>query len=128
LDDGRLTDSSGVTVDFTNTIIIATSNVGTRSIQEALNRGDSFAQAEQTVLKDVRDHFAPEFLNRFTDLVVFNPLTIDVIKQIAQLMLTRVITLAHDKGIELTFAPELLNELCARGFNQEWGARPMSRL
>lgn len=127
LDDGRLTDSSGMTIDFTNTIIIATSNVGTRSIQSVMSAGGNDEEIDNVALKDVREHFAPEFLNRFSGLIVFKPLNKDVVEKITNLLLKRVIRMADEKGIKVSFKPELIDGLLERGFNPEWGARPMSR-
>jgi len=128
LDDGRLTDSSGVTVDFTNTIIIATSNVGTRSIQEVFGRNGSFEEMKEVALRDVREKFAPEFLNRFNGIIVYKPLSLDSVRKIADIMLVGVRKMADEKGIKLAFKPELLDELLRRGFSPEWGARPMARV
>jgi len=128
LDDGRLTDSSGVTVDFTNTIIIATSNVGTRSIQEVFGRNGSFEEMKEVAMRDVREKFAPEFLNRFNGIIVYKPLSLDSVRKIADIMLVGVRKMADEKGIKLAFKPELLDELLRRGFSPEWGARPMARV
>ncbi len=128
LDDGRLTDSTGMTIDFTNAIIIATSNVGTRSIQEVMSKNGTVQDMDAAALRDVRDHYAPEFLNRFNGLIVFKPLTRDVVTQITDLMLTKVRKMADQKGLKVTFKPELITELVNRGFSPEWGARPMGRV
>lgn len=128
LDDGRLTDSSGIVVDFTNTIIIATSNVGTRSIQEVFSRGGSFDEMKQVAMKDVREKFAPEFLNRFTGIIVYRPLSLESVRKIALLMLEGVRKNLEAKGIKVEFKPELVEELLKRGYSPEWGARPMARL
>lgn len=128
LDDGRLTDSSGVTVDFTNTIIIATSNVGTRSIQEVFERNGAFEEMKEVAMRDVREKFAPEFLNRFNGIIVYRPLSMDSVRKIADIMLDGVRKMAKEKGVKLTFKPELLDELLRRGYSPEWGARPMARV
>lgn len=128
LDDGRLTDSSGTTVDFTNTIIIATSNVGTKDIQEIVAKGGTQDEMSDVALRAVREHYAPEFLNRFTGLIVYNPLTKEDVKKIADLMLNKVRKVAQEKNIKLSFTPELLDALVEKGFNKEWGARSMSRI
>lgn len=128
LDDGRLTDSTGMTIDFTNAIIIATSNVGTRSIQDVMSRSGTVEEMDAAALRDVRDHYAPEFLNRFNGLIVFKPLTKDVVTKITDLMLNKVRKMADQKGLKITFKPELLTELVNRGFSPEWGARPMGRV
>lgn len=128
LDDGRLTDSSGVTVDFTNTIIIATSNVGTRSIQGVFARGGSFEEMKEIALKDVREKFAPEFLNRFNGIIVYKPLSMDSVRKIAEIMLNGVKKTAEEKGIKVSFKPVLVDQVVQRGFSPEWGARPMARV
>jgi ATP-dependent Clp protease ATP-binding subunit ClpC len=128
LDDGRLTDSAGNVVDFTNTIIIATSNTGTRSIQEVFQRDGTTNEMRDAALKDVRSGFAPEFLNRFTGIIVFNPLTATDLHSITNLLLADVARMAQEKGIKISFSPELVTELISRGFNPEWGARPLARV
>lgn len=128
LDDGRLTDSGGRVVDFTNCIIIATSNVGTRAIQEVTQRGGLFDEMREIALHDVREHFAPEFLNRFTGIIVFRPLSIESVKKIAEFMLDKVKKLAEGKGVKVSFDSRLVEELVRRGYSPQWGARPMARL
>ena len=128
LDEGRLTDSSGTLVDFTNTIIIMTSNVGTRSIQEAFERGATYHEMSETALKDVKNKFAPEFLNRFTGIIVFNPLSLTDIQQITDLQLNGVKRMAKEKGITLTFKPELVKKIIGLGYSPQWGARPLARV
>ena len=128
LDDGRLTDSKGRTVDFSNSIIIATSNVGTKSIQEVVSHGGSQEEMLETALREVREKYAPEFLNRFTGIIVFNPLTPEVVTKIADLMLNKVRKIADEKNITISFRPELLQELVKRGYNVDWGARSMGRV
>jgi len=128
LDDGRLTDSSGTVVNFSNSIIIATSNVGTRSIQEIFQRGGTLEEMDTIAKKEVGNKFAPEFLNRFTGIIVFNPLTIENIRSIALLLLGDIKNIMQDKGIKLTFRPNLVDELIRRGYSPEWGARPLARV
>ena len=128
LDDGRLTDSSGMTVSFANTIIIATSNVGTREIQSVAARNGSFSEMEEAAMKKVQEQYAPEFLNRFTGLVVFNPLSKEDVKKIARILLRSVEEIAESKDIKVTFTEDLLEGLVEKGFSPEWGARPLKRL
>ncbi|OGC56367.1 hypothetical protein A3H26_00300 [candidate division WWE3 bacterium RIFCSPLOWO2_12_FULL_36_10] len=128
LDDGRLTDSSGMVIDFTNTIIIATSNVGTRAIQDVFSKGSLFQEMEEVANKEVRDHFAPEFLNRFSGIIVFKPLDMDSVKKITDLMLNKIRNMAIEKDVKINFKPELIDELAKRGFSPEWGARPLARV
>ncbi|MFA6981805.1 MAG: ATP-dependent Clp protease ATP-binding subunit [Patescibacteria group bacterium] len=128
LDDGRITDSLGRTYDFTNTIIIATSNVGTREIQEVTQQRGDFVQMQTAVNKKVQEHFAPEFLNRFNGIIVFNPLTKENVKAIARIILKRVERMTAEKGIKVSFKEELIDALADKGYSPEWGARPLSRV
>lgn len=129
LDDGRLTDSSGNLVSFSNSIIIATSNVGTRSIQQILERFGTQEEMFEIVSKEVREKFAPEFLNRFTGIIVFNPLTPENLRKITLLQLENIKNIAsNDKGIKLNFKPELIEQLIRKGYDPEWGARPLARV
>ncbi|HDQ88838.1 MAG TPA: ATP-dependent Clp protease ATP-binding subunit, partial [candidate division WWE3 bacterium] len=128
LDDGRLTDSSGMTVSFANTIIIATSNVGTRELQAVAARNGTFSEMEEAAMKKVQEQYPPEFLNRFTGLVVFNPLSKEDVKKIARILLRGVEKVAAQKDIKVTFTEELLEKLVEKGFNPEWGARPLRRV
>jgi ATP-dependent Clp protease ATP-binding subunit ClpC len=127
LDDGRLTDSSGRVADFTNTIIIATSNIGTKAIQEISQRGGHFSEMQEAALSNVREKFAPEFLNRFNGIIVYRPLSMVSVKKIADLLLNSVRQIAEDKGIKVTFKDELIEELVKKGYSPEWGARPLRR-
>jgi ATP-dependent Clp protease ATP-binding subunit ClpC len=128
LDDGRLTDSSGTVVSFNNSIIIATSNVGTRSIQQIFEEGGTIDEMDAIAKKEIREKFAPEFLNRFTGIIMFNPLTMDSVRQICLMLLETIKDIAKEKGFKLTFTPELVDELIKRGYNPEWGARPLARV
>ena len=127
-DDGRLTDSVGRIIDFTNTIIIATSNAGTSFVQEGIRKGKSAEHIQDELLRgELKKHFRPEFLNRFDGITVFTPLNKEDIRHIAGLMLKRV---AHDmleKGITLKFTDEGLDLLSESGYDPEFGARPMRR-
>ncbi len=128
LDDGRLTNSTGRTVSFTNTIIIATSNVGTKEIQEITDGGGNYEQIEESAIKSIREKFAPELLNRFTAIVVYKPLSFDSVKKIALILLDGVVKRAADKNIKISFTPKLIEELVFMGFNPQWGARPLARV
>jgi len=128
LDDGRLTDSTGRTVNFTNTIIIATSNIGTKEIQEITDGGGTYEKIEESANKSVREKFAPEFLNRFTAIVVYKPLSFESVKKIASILLESVKQRTEEKRIKLSFTPKLIEELVFRGFNPQWGARPLARV
>lgn len=128
MDDGRLTDSAGHVFDFTNVIIIATSNAGTTFVQEQ-NR-NNVAHEEilnQLLHSELKQYFRPEFLNRFDGIVLFNDLKREDIKQIAGLMFARIAKDAENKGIQLVATDEALEFLADAGFDPEFGARPMRR-
>lgn len=127
-DDGRLTDSVGRVIDFTNTIIIATSNAGTGFIQEAVRAQTPVAQIrEQLLRKELKQYYRPEFLNRFDGVIVFTPLTRTEIKQVAGFMLKRVAKDLESRGVELRVEDVALEALAEVGFDPEFGARPMRR-
>lgn len=127
-DDGRLTDSVGRVIDFTNTIIIATSNAGTGFIQESVQAGLPTAEIrEQLLRKELKQYYRPEFLNRFDGVIVFTPLTRDEIKQVAGFMLKRVAKDLESRGVELRVEEAALEALAEVGFDPEFGARPMRR-
>ncbi len=129
MDDGRLTDWSGETVDFTNAIIIATSNAGTQFIQDQLRQGVSVAAIKEALISDkLKGIFRPEFLNRFDNIVVFKPLTEEHIREIARLMINKSKQRLLQKGIHLEVTEEALAELARDGFDPLFGARPMRRL
>ncbi|GIW69486.1 MAG: hypothetical protein KatS3mg101_0233 [Patescibacteria group bacterium] len=128
LDEGKLTDNTGMKIDFTNTIIIATSNVGTKAIQQVFAEHGTLEKMREKAMSEVRERFAPEFLNRFSGIIIFNPLSEENVKQITSLMLDRVKEMASEKGVNIRFKQELVDELAKRGFSPEWGARPLARL
>lgn len=126
LDDGRLTDSKGVTVDFKNTIIIMTSNLGSEIIYQYEGRKrDEMEQKIQEVLHKV---FKPEFLNRLDSAVIFNPLTEDDVKQIARLQLESVRTRLMENNINLETSESIIEYFAKKGFDNVFGARPLKRL
>ncbi len=129
LDEGRLTGDTGKTVDFTNAIIIVTSNAGAEMIRESEVHGHSVVGKEQ-VLDQLQKQgiFRPEFLNRFDAIVMFAPLTKKQEEQIATLMLSDINSRLEEKGITLTLAPTVLQEITSRGFSKEFGARPLRRV
>lgn len=131
LDDGRLTDGKGKTIDFTNTIIIATSNIGSDLIQNNL-KAEGKDKKEYKALKDdlmglLRQHFRPEFLNRIDDIIVFSALTADQIKEITKLQLEKVAQTAKGQGVELKFSESVINYLAKEGYLPEFGARELRR-
>lgn len=124
LDDGRLTDGKGRTVDFKNTVIIMTSNIGS---QEILNR--DFAEASERVLDMLKLHFRPEFLNRVDDIVVFNALTSEQVGKIAALLLAGLDRrLKKQLSLHLTWDDKALELLATQGYDPNYGARPLKRL
>ncbi|HVT39378.1 MAG TPA: AAA family ATPase, partial [Gemmatimonadaceae bacterium] len=125
LDDGRLTDSQGRTVDFRNTVIIMTSNIGSTWILEQ-GTGD-WAQVEKQVTQALRAHFKPEFLNRVDDIIIFRPLTQEHITHIVDLQLGRMDRLLADKKLTLDVTPEAKTLLASEGYDPAFGARPLKR-
>lgn len=130
MDDGRLTDSLGRTIDFTNVILIATSNAGANFIQDEVLKNTPVEKIKDVMLRGgiLRDIFRPEFLNRFDGIVVFKPLTRDEILQVAGLMLKGVANRLAAKGIVLTVTQEAKEELAKTGYDPIFGARPLRRV
>jgi len=127
-DDGRLTDSTGRVIDFTNTIIIATSNAGTSFVQEQLIQGVSLESIRQQLIKhELKQYYRPEFLNRFDGIILFKSLTRYEIMQVAKIMLEQVGKDLEKRGVELKITDEALEALTNVGFDPEFGARPMRR-
>merc|ERR1711998_236440 len=136
LEDGRLTDSKGRTVDFKNTLIILTSNVGSQVIEKGGGGfGFQFTGEEDTtysriktfVNEELKQYFRPEFLNRLDDIIVFRQLTKPEVKQIADIMLKDVVERALEKEIQLEITDKFKNRLVEEGFNPSFGARPLRR-
>ena len=125
LDDGRLTDGKGRTVDFKNTVIIMTSNIGSHAISEA--SGDLEAAMPQ-LLEALRSTFRPEFLNRIDDVIVFHRLSKDLIKGIVQLQLKQLKKILDQKSLALDVEPAAVEELAREGYDPIYGARPLKRL
>ena len=128
LDDGRLTDSQGRTVDFKNTVLIMTSNLGSQDILEAQQRNMDYQGMRALVLKEIQQHFRPEFLNRVDEVVVFHPLTREELTQIVDIQLTRLRTRLADRRMTLELTPAAVADLAARGYDPVYGARPLKRL
>ena len=130
LDDGRLTDSQGRTVDFRNTVIIMTSNIGSHMILEgagALETEEQQTRLETDVLRDLQQHFRPEFLNRVDDVVVFRPLSQALIKKIVDLQLRRVERMTAELGFKLDVTEAAKEFLASEGYDPAFGARPLKR-
>jgi len=126
LDDGRLTDGQGRTVDFRNTVIIMTSNLGSQRIQEMA--GESYEQMKAAVMEIVGSHFRPEFINRIDDAVVFHPLGRDEIRVIAELQIEHLRTRLAEREIGLQLSSAALDLLGDAGFDPVYGARPLKRV
>ncbi|MEV5985204.1 ATP-dependent Clp protease ATP-binding subunit [Streptomyces sp. NPDC052051] len=135
LDDGRLTDSQGRTVDFTSTVVVMTSNLGSEAIARrgaGIGFGPGGAEAgeearREQILRPLREHFRPEFLNRIDEIVVFRQLTADQLRRITDLLLDRTRRRLHAQNIDVTFTEEAVDWLAQRGFQPEYGARPLRR-
>jgi len=134
LDDGRLTDSQGRTVNFKNTVIIMTSNVGARTITEkktlgfgSTNVSNEQAEIQKNVMSELKREFRPEFLNRIDEIIVFNKLTEKEIKQIIDIMLKQVTKRLKEQKIELEVTEELKDFLVKKGTDSAYGARPLRR-
>jgi len=126
LDDGRLTDGQGRTVDFKNTVIIMTSNLGSDIIQEQA-KDDDYDAMKAMVMASVGAHFRPEFINRVDDIVVFHPLGLENIKAIAKIQLQGLRYRLQEKGFVLQVSGEALNQIASIGFDPVYGARPLKR-
>jgi ATP-dependent Clp protease ATP-binding subunit ClpB len=124
LDDGRLTDSKGRTVDFKNTVLIMTSNLGGREIQAA--SGDE-GQVREMVLEILREHFKPEFLNRIDDIVIFRQLTRDQIGRIIDVQLERLRSMLQERNISLALDDSARQLIAREGYDPMYGARPLKR-
>jgi ATP-dependent Clp protease ATP-binding subunit ClpC len=129
LDDGRLTDGEGRTVDFTNTVVVMTSNLGAGQAKRPLGfAGGEADPAADRMVAAAKRAFLPEFLNRIDEVVVFEPLTEDQVREIGQLICARIADrLRDERGVELEVAPELIHRLATEGFDPEFGARPLKR-
>src|SRR3990167_6247191 len=126
LDDGRLTDSQGRTVDFRNTVIVMTSNLGSDLIQDIAEHGDYF-EMKEAVLKVVGQHFRPEFMNRIDETVVFHPLDKEQIKSIATIQMARLRSRLAERDYHVAITDEALDYLAATGYDPVYGARPLKR-
>jgi ATP-dependent Clp protease ATP-binding subunit ClpB len=125
LDDGRLTDSQGRTVDFRNTVVIMTSNIGSHMILE--RAGGDWAEVAALVQVELRRHFRPEFLNRVDDVIVFHPLGLAELERIVELQLRRVERLLEERRIRLEISPAAKARIAEEGFDPAFGARPLKR-
>ncbi|GIW96856.1 MAG: chaperone protein ClpB [Pirellulaceae bacterium] len=128
LDDGRLTDNHGHTVDFKNTIIIMTSNMGSQQIQEITQRGGSQDEIRQAVMSVLQQRLLPEFLNRIDEIIVFHPLQREQIRQIVDLQIQRLEQLLAGRDLHLVVTEAARNQLAVEGYDPLYGARPLKRV
>ena len=125
LDDGRMTDGQGRTVDFKNTVIVMTSNLGSSEIQEMI--GESRESVKNAVMTEVREHFRPEFINRIDEIVIFNSLGSEAIRRIAAIQLKSMQARVAAQDVTLEVTDEAMAELAEVGFDPHYGARPLKR-
>ena len=128
LDDGRLTDSLGHTVDFTNTIVVMTSNVGSQAIQEITKEGGSEQEIRDAVKEALTARFLPEFLNRIDETIIFHPLDKKHIRRIVGIQMNRLVGQAEKAGITLECTEKALDEVARLGYDPVYGARPLKRV
>jgi len=126
LDDGRLTDGHGRTVDFKNTVVIMTSNIGSQHIQEL--KGKDEGEMRKMVMEALRSQFRPEFLNRVDDLIIFHPLGIEQLKNIVEIQLKHLMKRLADKKIVVELTEKAKEYLANEGFDPIYGARPLKRI
>jgi len=128
LDEGRLTDSQGRTVDFKNTVLIMTSNIGSHALQIGMEGKHELDEATRSrVLEALRQHFRPEFLNRVDEIVIFEPLRRDQMSRIVEIQLGRLRKLLEDRRLTLEITPAAVNFLAEHGYDPVYGARPLKR-
>jgi ATP-dependent Clp protease ATP-binding subunit ClpB len=126
LDDGRLTDGQGRTVDFRNTVVVMTSNLGSQVIQDLAGQ-DNYEKMKAAVMEIVGGHFRPEFINRVDEVVVFHPLDTKQIRSIADIQLAYLKKRLRDRGMDLVVTDAALDKLGEAGFDPVYGARPLKR-
>ena len=128
LDDGRITDSLGKTVDFKNTIIILTSNLGADMILQSIEKNHKITEETREAVKTIlKQHFRPEFLNRLDDIILFQPLQKDQIGKIVDLLISRLASRLKDKNLSLSVTPEAKDYIIKNGYDEAYGARPLKR-
>ncbi len=128
LDEGRLTDNQGHTVDFKNTIIVMTSNIGSQVIEEISRSGGSEAEIREAVTEALRARFLPEFLNRIDEVLIFHPLRPEQLRKIVHLQIERLRKQLAEKGIGLEVTPEAIERIAEEGYDPAFGARPLKRV
>ena len=128
LDDGRITDSQGRTVDFKNTILIMTSNLGSSYLLEGIDAdGDINVEAKEMVDKELKLHFRPEFINRLDEIIMFKPLTKDNIAKIVDILMSDLNKRVQDKEISIRLTHNAKDYITDNGFDPVYGARPLKR-
>ena len=131
MDDGRLTDGHGRTVDFRNTVIVMTSNLGSDRVQELMDHGTvdekSYAKVKSVVLENVVKHFSPEFVNRIDETVVFHPLYQNQIRGIAEIQIDLLNRRLADNELSIQLSSEVLDHISIIGYDPVYGARPLKR-
>ncbi|HEY9701441.1 MAG TPA: AAA family ATPase, partial [Allocoleopsis sp.] len=127
LDDGRITDSQGRTIDFRNTVIVMTSNIGSDYILNFGGDDDKYEEMEEKVTQSLRSHFRPEFLNRIDELIIFHSLRKEELRQITHLQIKRIENLLAEQKIKLHLTKAAEDYIVESGFNPVYGARPLKR-
>ncbi len=128
LDDGRVTDSHGLTVSFKNTVIIMTSNIGAHRIANGLTSdGEIDESTREAVMSEMKSHFRPEFLNRVDDIVLFKPLKLAEIEEIVKLVIEQVRKRLAERGVALDVTPAALATIAKNAYDPIYGARPIKR-
>ncbi|TVU31403.1 hypothetical protein EJB05_23087, partial [Eragrostis curvula] len=127
LDDGMLTDGKGRTVDFKNTLIIMTSNLGAEHLVDGMAGRKTMEAARDLVMKKVHKHFKPEFLNRLTEIVIFEPLSRDKLREVVDIQMKSIISSVADMGISLSASDTALDVIFSESYNPMYGARPIRR-
>jgi ATP-dependent Clp protease ATP-binding subunit ClpC len=138
LDNGRLTDSKGRTVNFKNTVIIMTSNIGAEHIDKmsglgfaagaSVSEGERYEQVKEKVTGSLKEFFRPEFLNRLDEIVLFNILSVEAMKEIVKLQVEQVVKRLEEKQVTLSFTENAFALLAKEGYSTQYGARPLKRL
>ncbi|MDY0167143.1 MAG: ATP-dependent chaperone ClpB [Thermoguttaceae bacterium] len=128
LDDGRLSDNQGHTVDFTNTIVVMTSNIGSQLIQEVSREGGTEDEMREAVMGALQTRFLPEFLNRVDEVLLFHPLKRDHIRRIVELQIQRLRKQLADRQIDLDVSQAAIEQVAAEGYDPTYGARPLKRV
>ncbi len=128
LDDGRLTDGHGRTIDFTNTVVVMTSNAGSQVIQQVTEQGGDEEEMREAVQEALKVRFLPEFLNRIDDIVIFHPLQRDEIRKIVKLQLQHLARRLEENGLQMEISEAAIDEIAAVGYDPTYGARPLKRV